>query len=160
MSDSQPPLNSAESKADARVRPKASFADLFGPEEERVLEGRSILIVDDMEDGRRLLGRLLAREGATVEVLSGGRAALARFEQEDARFDLVLMDVEMPDLDGRLTVSALRDVGVTTPIVALTAHREPGQIDRCLAAGFDDVTPKPIEVESFAESCRRWIARG
>lgn len=155
MSDFSP-----KPEASRRKRAEASFADLFGAEQDRILEGRAILIVDDTEDGRRLLGRLLAREGATVETLPGGLSTLERFEQEDARFDLVLMDVEMPDLDGRETVARLRDVGVTTPIVALTAHQEQGQIDRCRAAGFDDVSSKPIDVDSFVTQCRRWIARG
>lgn len=155
MSDLSP-----KPEASRRKRSEASFADLFGIEADRILEGRSILIVDDTEDGRRLLGRLLAREGATVETLPGGLPTLSRFEQEDARFDLVLMDVEMPDLGGRETVARLRDVGVTTPIVALTAHQEQGQIDRCRSAGFDDVSSKPIDVDSFVAQCRRWIARG
>ncbi len=155
MSDLSP-----KPEASRRKRAEASIADLFGADQDRILEGRSILIVDDSEDGRRLLGRLLAREGATVETLSGGFSTLKRFEQEDARFDLILMDVEMPDLDGRETVTQLRDVGVTTPIVALTAHQDQSQLDRCRSAGFDDVTSKPIEVDSFVASCRRWIARG
>jgi len=91
---------------------------------------------------------MLERSGHRAVVASNGREALALLEQET--FDLVLMDVQMPELDGFETTAAIREreqrSGGHLPIVALTAHAMKGDAERCLAAGMDAYLTKPLEM--------------
>ena len=79
-----------------------------------------ILLAEDSQCVQRLLGRFLHVAGADVTVVGTGIAALEAVEE--STFDLILMDIEMPEMDGRMATMRLRDNGVTTPIIALTAH--------------------------------------
>lgn len=137
---------------------RSDLTDLFGLADPGALAGRQILVLDDSEDGRRLMARLLTREGAAVEVFESGYAVIARLEEEDARFDLLLLDVEMPILSGRETVRRLRELGLESPVVALTAHQDPEEHAACLEAGFDAIETKPVDVDRFVERCRSRMA--
>jgi signal transduction histidine kinase/CheY-like chemotaxis protein/HPt (histidine-containing phosphotransfer) domain-containing protein len=102
-----------------------------------------VLLAEDGIDTQRLIARHLTRAGATVTVVGTGRAAVERLSVEP--FDLVLMDLRMPDLDGYAAVERLRAEGCTTPVLALTANATQRDCDRCLASGFDGYLTKPIE---------------
>lgn len=106
------------------------------------LSGR-VLLAEDGIDAQRLIARHLRRAGATVTVVGTGRAAVERLSAEP--FDLVLMDLRMPEWDGYAAVARLRAQGRTTPILALTASAAEADCQRCLASGFDGYLPKPIE---------------
>jgi CheY-like chemotaxis protein len=97
--------------------------------------------------------RLLAKHGHTVVVAGDGALALAALGKD--RFDLVLMDVQMPDMDGFAATAAIRAqeraTGAHVPIVALTAHAMKGDAERCLAAGMDAYIAKPIEPKRMLE---------
>lgn len=112
-----------------------------------------ILLAEDNPVNQKLAVRLLERRGHFVTLASTGREALAAFEK--ARFDLVLMDVQMPDMDGLEATMEIRareqQAGLYTPIVALTAHALKGDRDRCVAAGMDGYINKPIEAERFIQ---------
>jgi signal transduction histidine kinase/ligand-binding sensor domain-containing protein/CheY-like chemotaxis protein len=112
-----------------------------------------ILLAEDNLVNQKLAVRLLERRGHCVTLASTGREAIAAFEK--ARFDLVLMDVQMPDMDGleaTLEIRAReRQAGLHTPIVALTAHALKGDRDRCMAAGMDGYINKPIEADRFIQ---------
>jgi signal transduction histidine kinase/CheY-like chemotaxis protein len=118
-----------------------SNAEETGPAPVR-LNGR-VLLAEDGIDTQRLVARHLRRAGATVTVVGTGRAAVERLSAEP--FDVVLMDLRMPDLDGYAAVAQLRAQGHTTPILALTANATRADCDRCLASGFDGYLTKPIE---------------
>jgi signal transduction histidine kinase/ActR/RegA family two-component response regulator len=120
----------------------ARAADVELPSEERLLHGR-ILLVDDGIDNQRLLAMLLRKAGAEVTIADTGRSALDAIEGDE--FDLVLMDMQMPDMDGYSAVSALRERGCGTPVIAVTAHAMAGDRERCLAAGCTDYLAKPID---------------
>ncbi len=107
------------------------------------LSGMSVLIGDDTESTRALLRAFLEHVGATVEVARHGREVLERFAQ-GARPDLVLMDMQMPVMDGLETTRQLRALGHKVPIVALTGRAMATDRELCLAAGFDDWATKPI----------------
>jgi CheY-like chemotaxis protein len=103
-----------------------------------------ILYAEDGEDNRRLVQGVLQKAGAEVVLVSTGAEAVERVLRADPPFDLVLMDVQMPVMDGCEATRALRDAGVGIPILALTAHSNGGEQERCLASGCTDYLTKPI----------------
>jgi signal transduction histidine kinase/DNA-binding NarL/FixJ family response regulator len=117
------------------------------------LDGRSVLVVDDGETNRKLIRLILSRAGATVRLAENGLEAVAIGQEED--FDLILMDMQMPLMDGYTAASRLRDSGCQRPIVALTAHAMRGDAERCLAAGCSDYLTKPINPEKLIEKIQQ-----
>jgi CheY-like chemotaxis protein/HPt (histidine-containing phosphotransfer) domain-containing protein len=107
-----------------------------------VLAGASILLVEDGATNRKLIGLVLRRAGADVMTAENGEIGLVLACQQ--KFDVILMDMQMPVLDGYMATKQLRDRGVTTPILALTAHSMKGDEDRCRAAGCTGYLTKPI----------------
>jgi two-component system sensor histidine kinase/response regulator len=107
----------------------------------------SILAAEDNELNRQLLEQLLGRRGHHVRLVTNGREALAT--ARDGEFDLLLLDVHMPEMDGFQVVRALREherqTGGHLPVVALTARSQKEDRDQCLAAGMDDFLAKPIQ---------------
>lgn len=116
-----------------------------------------VLLVDDNVINQRLAARLLQKLGCEVAVASSGREALELLAAGPQ--DLVIMDCQMPDLDGYETTRQIRadeGDGRRTPIVAMTAYAMRGDRERCLAAGMDDYYSKPVNGEDFIEMLERW----
>jgi signal transduction histidine kinase/DNA-binding response OmpR family regulator/HAMP domain-containing protein len=117
------------------------------PEATPDLTGMRVLVVEDGETNRRLLGMLLRRAGVHVEMAENGRdgveAALA------CPFDAILMDMQMPIMDGYSAARKLRAEGLTLPIVALTAHAMKGDERKCRDAGCSDFLTKPVEAHQL-----------
>jgi PAS domain S-box-containing protein len=114
--------------------------------ESQPLKGRHVLIVDDSPDNLLLVQRLLTRRGARVAVAHDGSEALAKIAAE--RFDCVLMDIQMPRMDGYQAMRQLREAGYDVPVIALTAHAMAEDRERTRAAGFAEHLTKPLD---FAE---------
>jgi CheY-like chemotaxis protein len=116
--------------------------------------GLRVLLVEDSAINRTLVDRLLAKRGHTVLAVTNGRDALAALETQT--FDLLVMDVQMPDMDGFEATAAIREqeraTGKHLPILALTAHVTPGYRERCLAAGMDGHVSKPIHAQELFEA--------
>jgi PAS domain S-box-containing protein len=110
-----------------------------------------VLLAEDNVVNQRLVARLMEKRGHTVVVVSTGRAALAALAEEP--FDLVLMDVQMPDMDGLEATTAIRkweqETSIHVPIIAMTAHALQGDAERCLAAGMDGYISKPMKPEDL-----------
>jgi CheY-like chemotaxis protein len=107
-----------------------------------------------------LISTVLGKAGAEVEVADDGRAGcrMVREARLAGRpFDLILMDMQMPVMDGYQASAALRREGIDTPIVALTAHAMAGDREKCLAAGCSDYATKPIDRLALIALCRRLL---
>jgi PAS domain S-box-containing protein len=116
--------------------------------------GLRVLVAEDNTVNQQLAVRLLEKRGHTAVVAPNGRRALEELENSDfAGFDVVLMDIQMPEMGGYEATAAIREKEKTTgnhlPIVAMTAHAMKGDEERCLAAGMDGYVSKPLEVEDF-----------
>jgi PAS domain S-box-containing protein len=135
--------------------PSTHSADAFN------LNGR-ILIAEDGEDNQRLLRHYFARANANFELVTDGKQAIDRAIAEAANgtpFDVILMDMQMPVLDGYSAVRRLRESGYKLPIVALTANVLHEQRQRAIAAGCDDFVGKPFDRKKLFECCQRLIER-
>lgn len=111
-----------------------------------------ILVADDRRDIRFLATRVLELAGATVETADTGRHAVEKVQQliqSDELFDIVLMDMQMPEMDGYEATRVIRQLGYTRPIVALTANAMSGDRLKCLEAGCTDYLTKPIAANTM-----------
>ncbi len=120
--------------------------------------GRRILLAEDNPVNQKVVRITLERMGHRITMVSDGRAAVSAATAED--FDLILMDVQMPEMDGYEATAAIRqNEGPTrrVPIVALTAHAMAGDRERCLAAGMDDYLAKPILPAAFQDVLDRHL---
>jgi signal transduction histidine kinase/CheY-like chemotaxis protein len=115
-----------------------------------------VLLAEDNRVNQLLVVRLLEARGHQVTVAGDGRVALAEIEREN--FDVILMDVQMPEMDGLEATRLLRARGVRAPIIAMTAHAMQGDRDRCLSAGMDAYVSKPIQPEEVFEAIEDVVA--
>jgi signal transduction histidine kinase len=123
------------------------------------LSGR-VLLVEDAPVALRLHEQILRAAGADVGIAQNGRIARDKALEAAAAntpYDLVLMDMQMPVMDGYEATRELRARGYRGPIVAVTAHANAGDRERCLEAGCDDYVAKPVDRTAFLAVCRRWI---
>ena len=111
------------------------------------LDGLRVLLTDDAADNRVLVSRILKLAGAEVDLASNGREAVSRIHE--AKYDVVLMDLQMPVMDGYEATRELRGSGYRGTIIALTAHALADEREKCLASGFDDHLSKPINRDSL-----------
>lgn len=121
-----------------------------------------VLLAEDVMASQRLIGLLLRRAGIDVRAVDDGVEAVAAvWDAVAARapFDVVLMDMQMPRLDGYGATAELRAAGYEGPIVALTAHAMSGERERCLAVGCDDFATKPIDGAKLLATIRRQLGR-
>jgi signal transduction histidine kinase/ligand-binding sensor domain-containing protein/CheY-like chemotaxis protein len=112
--------------------------------------GLRVLVAEDNAINQRLAKAVLEKAGYRVKVVSDGSAAVAAHAEE--KFDLILMDVQMPGMDGLAATSAIREAENGRdhiPIIALTAHAMQGDRERCMAAGMDDYMTKPIDIKQL-----------
>jgi signal transduction histidine kinase/DNA-binding response OmpR family regulator len=117
-----------------------------------------VLMVDDNADNRRLIGYFLRDAGADFHAVESGEDALAKWADLDP--DVILMDIQMPRMDGYAATRLLREMGCRIPIVALTAHAMTTERERCLAAGFDGYGSKPIDRRRLLELVDRHARAG
>ncbi len=125
-----------------------------------ILVGYRILLAEDGPDNQRLIAHVLRKSGADVTIIENGKlavdAALAAWD-EGKPFDLILMDMQMPVMDGYQATNLLRQKGYTGSIIALTAHAMASDREKCINAGCNDYATKPINRKQLITMIRRYI---
>jgi PAS domain S-box-containing protein len=141
-------------QAEPWVTPKIDSPTISEP----IHKGVRLLVAEDNPMNQKLAVTLLERAGFSVEAVENGKLAVEAIEQTD--YDLVLMDVQMPEMDGFEATRAIRRMQGEkrhTPIIAMTAHVMKGDQERCLAEGMDDYVSKPIEPQAMFKVIGKWI---
>ena len=126
---------------------------------ERPLAGARLLLVEDNEINQQVAQAVLESAGASVEIVDNGQAAVRAFADHADRIDVIIMDVQMPVMDGYEATRAVRrdPRGATVPIIAMTAHAFESERQNCLDAGMNDYIPKPMEPDRLISVIRRWL---
>ena len=122
-----------------------------------ILTDAEILLVEDNPINQQVATELLEVLGIVVTIASSGEAAITILR--DRQFDLILMDIQMPGMDGFVTTTAIRsDLGIiATPIIAMTANAMSGDRERCIDSGMNDHIAKPIDPDNLALTLARWL---
>jgi CheY-like chemotaxis protein len=111
--------------------------------DENILQGKKVLVVEDVIDNQMLTKLYLARKGMKVQFANNGAEGVQKALEDS--FDLILMDMQMPVMDGYTATKQLREKGFRKPIIALTAHAMKEDREKCLQAGCDDYLTKPLD---------------
>ena len=126
------------------------------------LEGKRVLLVEDNQLNREIAAELLTMHGFIVDTVENGRLAVEKFKVlPSGTYDCILMDIQMPVMDGYQAAEALRALdhedARTVPILALTANAFASDIGKAHSAGMNDHVAKPIEVDQLLETLQKWI---
>lgn len=125
-------------------------------------EGRKILLTEDVEVNRMIIGDMLEEFKVSVDIAENGLEATKK--AATGSYDLIFMDLRMPVMNGfealRIIREQQKNTGLRTPIIALTAHALEEHSQECLAAGMDDFLSKPLRPERLAEALKKWLGEG
>ena len=125
---------------------------------EQIKHSVRILLAEDNPVNQKLAKIMLTKAGYQVEVATNGKEALEKFTASPDDFDMIFMDVQMPEMDGLEATRAIRERGFDTiPIAAMTAHAIEGDREMCLEAGMDDYISKPIKREVVFQVLQKWV---
>ncbi len=155
-------VNADEAVVHQRDRKLSTPSARFDTTVDMPLKGMQILLVEDGPDNRRLLTHILSKRGADVHTAVNGLECVNKiYPAGDVGLTphLILMDMQMPVLDGYQATRDLREKGCTIPIVALTAHARADDRDKCLAAGCDEFETKPINRDRLIECIVNLVRR-
>jgi signal transduction histidine kinase/CheY-like chemotaxis protein len=145
------------------IRPETPIAPTVAASTSTVVlpGGCHVLLAEDGRDNQRLIGRILEAAGAKVTIVDDGVAACEALASDSPDSpDVILMDMQMPRLSGYEATRRLRERGITTPIIAITAHAMSGDREKCLLAGCDDYLTKPINRDELLTALKNHLLRG
>ncbi len=133
-------------------RPESALSDDGAATARKALSGKTALLVEDNRINQQVAAEILASAGLSVEIANNGKEALDMLER--SAFDVVLMDVQMPEMDGYAATRRIRrDEALRhTPVIGMTARALKGDREKCLDAGMDDYIPKPIDTKILFET--------
>jgi len=125
---------------------------------ESVKHSLNILLVEDNPVNQKLATIMLKKAGYNVTLAENGKVAITTFTSQPDKFDIILMDIQMPELDGISATQKIRNKGFKAiPIVAMTANALQGDRERCINAGMNDYMTKPIKREKIFAMINKWI---
>ncbi len=134
-------------------------ADSINTMDKNSFEHTRVLVAEDQWDNQKLIKVLLERIGCEVTLADNGRDAVKTFLDTPHYFDLILMDIQMPALDGFGALNAIREKGYKTPVIALTAHASKEYHEECIAAGMDDYLSKPVRTEALKATLIKYVKK-
>ncbi len=149
-----PPLTSGERAPEDSVYRGGEF---FTQRADAPLQGLRVLVADDIHTNRQLFRLTLQKAGAVVVLTENGEQAVNAARA--ANFDVIVMDIQMPVMDGHTATRTLRDQGFTVPILALTAHSSGGDRQACIDSGCTDYLSKPVDLVLLVQTLARLAAR-
>ncbi|MCC7280440.1 MAG: response regulator, partial [Chromatiaceae bacterium] len=148
-----------DTAAAAAEREAASPADLMTTAAPPRLTSARVLLVEDNDINQLVAREILERFGLVIEIANNGRQAVERLRAQPSRYALVLMDLQMPEMDGFEATRRIREeLGLTDlPIIAMTAHALADERHHCLASGMQDHVAKPIDPPTLLAVLTRWL---
>jgi two-component system sensor histidine kinase/response regulator len=114
-----------------------------------------VLVAEDVETNQVLVKAMLKRMGLDVTIAPDGNVAVQKARAQE--FDLIFMDIQMPEMDGYQAARAIKEQGIKTPIIALTAHAMKDDSKKCIEAGCDDYLSKPIDQRKLLEMIQKHL---
>ncbi len=127
---------------------------------EEVKQSVRIMLAEDNPVNQKLAAIMLTKAGYGVKVVNNGREAVEHYTASPDEFDLIFMDVQMPEMDGMEATRAIREKGFDRiPIIAMTAQAMVGDREKCLEGGMNDYLSKPIKREIVFEMVKKWVLR-
>lgn len=134
---------------------EAINSPLMEPEQKK--HAIRVLLAEDNPINQKLAYYLLSKAGYAVEIAANGKEAVALYTSDPENFDMIFMDIQMPEMDGKTAAKRIRAKGFTSvPIIAMTAQAMKGDREKCLEAGMNDYISKPIKREAVFEMVRKW----
>ena len=132
-------------------------------QEDDIFVGRQVLLAEDIEINREIVISLLQHTGVNIDSAENGREAVEMFKAHPDRYDMIFMDIHMPEVDGYEATRTIRALEIprakTIPIVAMTANVFREDIERCLASGMDDHVGKPVDMVEIMATMRRFLSK-
>ena len=124
-------------------------------------EGKRLLVAEDIEINREILIALLENSGLVIECADNGEKALSMVANATKKYDIVFMDMQMPQMDGLEATRRIRALprrkGAKLPIIAMTANVFKEDVEKCLEAGMNDHLGKPLEIDKVIEKLRKYL---
>ena len=127
---------------------------------EQIFSGRTIILAEDVEINREIVLTLLEKTGIRIDCAENGSAAVKLFNENPAQYELILMDIHMPEVDGyeaTRRIRALGGRGKEIPIIAMTANVFREDVERCLSAGMNEHLSKPLDFEELLRRLRKYL---
>ena len=121
--------------------------------------GKMVLLAEDNKVNQMVATKLLKRTGCEIKIANNGSEALEMVKQDQDKFDVVVMDLQMPVMDGFEATLKIREIRnhQALPIIAMTADAMEGVRERCLAAGMNDYVSKPISFNALVSTLSKWM---
>ena len=130
-------------------------------EDTRIFDGKCILVAEDVDINLEILRVLLSNTGITIDSAENGRIACDMFRNDPERYDAILMDIHMPEMDGYQATEEIRAMDLPlareVPIIAMTANVFQEDIERCLAAGMNDHVGKPMDIGKLMAKLKHYL---
>jgi CheY-like chemotaxis protein len=131
---------------------------------ENIFEGKHILLAEDVKINREIVKAQLAITKIDIDCAENGREAVRMFSENPEKYEMIFMDMQMPEMDGLEATQAIRaldmPIAKTVPIVAMTANVFREDIESCLTAGMNDHIGKPLDIVTVVEKIKQYTARG
>ncbi len=148
-------------RRDGDKKDEAEAHKIMSPDSirEKINHAVRVLLVEDNPVNRKPAGLMLTKAGYQVEMAHNGLEAVRKFTEAPKKYDLIFMDIQMPQMDGTEATKAIREKGFDAiPIVAMTAHAMKGDREKFLKAGMTDYLTKPIRREEIFSTIRKWVS--